>query len=363
MIREGEMSKKRQRRKKHTNFILKIIFLVLLSGIVVAGISFFKAYNKIFAPNIELENLNSDFIFIPTGSGYRDVAILLFDRGIIADRAAFEWLAEKKNYKNHVHPGRYRLEQGMSNNELINMLRSGEQVPVNVTFNNIRDREELAGLVAGQLELDSLDLLHKMNDQRIITSYGFEEETFTCMFIPNTYEFYWNTSPSEFLERMAKEYKKFWNEERKQKAHDLGLSQSEVTILASIVQEEQKQHVDERPVIAGVYINRLNKGMRLEADPTVKYAVGEMGLKRVLTRHTKINSPYNTYRNKGLPPGPICLPDISSIDAVLNYQKHDYIFMCAKDDFSGYHNFAETHAQHVRNSKAYQRALNQRGIY
>jgi UPF0755 protein len=183
------------------------------------------------------------------------------------------------------------------------------------------------------------------------------------MFIPNTYEFYWNTSAEEFVERMAREYKRFWTEERKQKAGVIGLSQSEISTLASIVQSEQAAHVDERSVVAGLYLNRIRMGMRLESDPTLIHAIGDYTIKRVLNVHKQVDSPYNTYKNAGLPPGPILLPETTSIDAVLNADQHNYIFMCAKDDFSGYHNFAVTYRDHVNNAKRYQKALNARKIY
>jgi len=250
----------------------------------------------------------------------------------------------------------------MSNNELVNLLRSGKQVPVKLTFNSIRTPEQLAGKVAKQIEADSTDIIKLLKSESFTSSYGFNKYTIMTMFIPNTYEVYWNMSAEDFFRRMANEYKNFWTEERKQKAKNINLMQSQVSILASVVQAEQSVHHDEKRIIAGLYINRLQKRMKLESDPTLVYAVGDFEIKRVLNIHKEVESPFNTYKYLGLPPGPINLPEISSIDAVLNYQPNNYIFMCAKEDFSGKHNFAVTYNEHLRNAERYRAALNKRKI-
>ncbi len=347
--------------KKKKHLFRKILTSFIIILLVSTAFTFYNYYKKIYAPNVSLKKNTSTFIYIPTESTLADVINILYTKNLIIDRAAFEWVAEKKNYASHINPGRYLIKNGMSNNELINLLRSGKQEPVNVTINTIRTLEQLAGKATKNLECDSSALYDLLTDENFISKYGFNKSTIITMFIPNTYEFYWNTSAKQFFERMAKEYKKFWIQERKNKAASIGLSQSEVSILASIVQEETIKN-DEKPAIAGVYLNRLQKGMLLQADPTIKFAIGDFSVKRILKKHLNIDSPYNTYKHKGLPPGPICLPSISSIDAVLNYQKHDYIFFCAKEDFSGYHNFAKTLSQHNINAKKYQAALNKKRI-
>ena len=250
----------------------------------------------------------------------------------------------------------------MSNNDLVNLLRSGKQSPVKLTFNTIRTYEDLAGKVANQIEADSISLLKALRNPDLANKYGFSTATFFTLFIPNTYEFYWNTSAEEFIQRMAREYKSFWNESRRAKAKAIGLSQSEVAILASIVQAEQMSHPDERPKVAGLYLNRLKRGMRLQSDPTLVFAIGDFSINRVLNQHKSIQSPYNTYLYSGLPPGPINLPELSSLEAVLNPEQHSYLYMCAKADFSGYHHFSKTLSQHNVYAKEYQRELNRRKI-
>ena len=250
----------------------------------------------------------------------------------------------------------------MNTNQIVNMLRSGRQDPVDVTFNNVRFKEDLAEKVSKYIWADSVSILNLFSDEKLITGFGFTTETFRTMFIPNTYEFYWTTSAEEFAQRMKIEYDKFWTETRKAKAKKIELSPEEVIILASIVQSETVKP-DEMKRIAGLYLNRLKRGILLQADPTIKYAVGDYSIKRVLNKHLEIDSPYNTYKYAGLPPGPIMFPEVSAIDAVLNYETHNYIYMCAKEDFSGYHNFAKTLSQHNRNAAKYRAALNKKRIW
>ena len=226
----------------------------------------------------------------------------------------------------------------------------------------MRTVQDLAGRISQQLMLDSVTLLSALKDEKKVESLGFDTNTVVAMFIPNTYEVYWNTSLDNLLTRMKKEYNTFWNESRKAKAKNIGLSPVEVSTLASIV-EEEATYSDEYPIVAGLYLNRLKRGQRLQADPTVKFAVGDFSLRRILFVHLDVESPYNTYRNDGLPPGPIRIPSIKGIDATLSPADHKYLFMCAKDDLSGRHNFATTHAEHMRNAARYQRALNEKKIY
>jgi UPF0755 protein len=339
----------------------RIILLSLLVATVTAVIIAFSLFRYILKPNVRTENNEPVSILIPTGSAFRDVKEMLYGKGLIINRHSFEWVAGRKNYPGLIKPGHYIINSGMSNNELINLLRSGAQTPVRVVFNNIRKKEELAGKIALQIEADSLSLVKCWNDREFLRSLNTTPEKVQMIFIPNTYEFWWTTDAYEFTKRMYKESEKFWDEERTRKAQLTRLSIQEVIILASIVEKETQKN-DEKQAIAGVYLNRLRKDWPLQADPTVVYAVGDFEMKRVLTVHTKIDSPYNTYLYRGLPPGPICIPSIASIDAVLNYQKHDYMFFCAKADMSGYHSFSRTLAEHNRYAKAYQQALNNRKI-
>ena len=340
----------------------KILLILIVVSALIGGLYGYLVYKKINSPNVSINKTDGKHLYIPTGTNFEDLLIIIQSKGIIINIDYFEWIAEKKNYINNVKPGKYKLKDGMTNNEFVNLLRSGEQESVKVTFNNVRTIEQLAGKVAVNLETDSVQIDELLKDPDFIKKYGFNKNTIISLFIPNTYEFYWNTSAKEFVSRMAIEYKKFWNTSRKAKAKKLNLSQSEVATLASIVQKETIKS-DEKPRVAGVYLNRIRRGMLLQADPTVIYAIGDFSMKRVLRKHLKYDSPYNTYMYKGLPPGPICIPNKSSIDAVLSNEKHKYIFFCAKADFSGYHSFAVTLSQHNANARKYQRALNKRRIY
>lgn len=341
--------------------ILKRLLLILLIGAVVAGVVGYDFYNKIFLPNVSLPGEKAE-LYIASNSNFQDVVDSLDSHNFLDNKDAFVWVAQKKNYPNHVHAGRYILSNGMSNNQLINLLRSGKQTPVNLIFNNIRTKQDLAGRIASQIEADSSEIIALLNDKEHTAQYGFTPKTIITMFIPNTYEMYWNSSAKDFMQRMAKEYKAFWTDQRKAKAKEIGLSQTEVSVLASIVQAEQAVHNDEKPIIAGIYINRLEKGMFLESCPTLIYAIGDFSIQRVLDRHKQVESPYNTYKNPGLPPSAINLPEISSIDAVLNYEKHNYLYMCAKEDFSGRHYFSTNLRQHNLYARRYHRALNNREI-
>lgn len=354
-------SKKNKITKKN-KYLSAGIKVLIVTVIFTCGLIAYRFYSKIYSPNVYLTGKQSDYFYIPSGSDLNQVIALALHKGFIVDIESFIWVSKKKNYKNHVHPGKYKVTSGMSNNELVNHLRSGEQEPVRVVFNYLRTKEQLASKISHQIEADSLSLIKLLNSDSIAVNYGFDQPSFLSMFIPNTYEFYWNTSADEFLKRMEKEYKRFWNNSRTAKAEEIGLTPLQVGILASIIEEETVKN-DEKTNIAGVYLNRLKQGKKLEADPTVKFAWGDYFLRRILKKHLKINSPYNTYRIKGLPPGPISIPSIPSIDAVLNYEHHDYLYFCARDDFSGYHAFAKTMKQHQINARKYQAALNKKNIF
>jgi UPF0755 protein len=355
------MSKPRRKRKKSIPFWLKIVIAFFGIIMISSGIAAWRLYHAIYQPNVFLGERKTTHIYIPTGSNYADVKGILYTKGIIINANTFEWLAEKKNYKNNIRPGRYLIREDMGNNELINLLRSGQQDPVKVTFNNIRQKEQLAGVLARQIEADSTSIIRLLNDREYLEKFQLNPETSKLLFLPNTYEFFWNTTAEQLMDRMYREYNTFWNEQRREKARNLNMSPEEVGTLASIVQMETIKP-DEFSRVAGVYINRLRKNMRLQADPTVIFAVGDFSIRRVLNRHLAIDSPYNTYKNEGLPPGPITLPEPRVIDGVLNYEKHEYIYFCARHDFSGYHAFARTYSQHIANARRYQNALNQRRI-
>lgn len=340
----------------------KLLLVLLISSSVLAISLTFYFYQVFFSPNTMVDSDQTYMLKIPSNGVYRQVANQLYDDKVINDALSFGFVAKVLGYQEAVKPGLYKVDPKMSNLDLVRMLRSGRQVPVKVTFNNVRTKEDLAEKITANLEVTQEQFLKMIQDSVFIRKYDFEEETIMSMFIPNTYEFWWNTSPEALFDRMHKEYQSFWTAERKQKAQAMGLSQKEVSTLASIVQAES-QKSDERPKIAGVYLNRMKIGMALQADPTLVYATGDFTLKRILNVHKEIDSPYNTYKYTGLPPGPINLPDINSLNAVLNAETHDYLYFCAKEDFSGYHAFASNYDDHMNNARRYQRALNAANIF
>ena len=349
-----------RKRTRGANKYMRISLLVVFLGLMITVVVVFSKYQSIFTDNVEIEDEYVIF-YIPTGYNYDEVWQKLDSLNILINKKSFQWVAEKKDYPEAVKPGRYKIKDGMSNNELVNMLRSGSQAPVMVVFNNIRTFQQLAGKVATYLEPDSLEFLQMFLKEETATKYGFTRETFPAMFIPNTYEMFWTSSPEAFTDRMFKEYESFW-QSREKRREKIGMSRVEVSTLASIVDEETFVD-DENRRVAGLYINRLEKGIPLQADPTLKFALGDFSRQRLINADKQIDSPYNTYKNKGLPPGPITIPSVSAIDAVLDYEKHNYLFMCARADFSGYHAFARTLKQHNANAAEYQRELNKRRIY
>lgn len=279
----------------------------------------------------------------------------------IDHHAAFRSYARRLDLPASFKPGHYVLKPGMSVIEIVRMLKLGMQTPVQVTIQNVRTPAELARRLARQLDTDSTALMSVLTSKEMAAEVGFDTVTLFSMFIPDTYEFYWTVSPRDLVLRMKREYDRFWTPERDAKRARSGLSRLGVMTLASIVYEETNK-TDEMPRIAGVYINRLRRGIPLQADPTVKYAMQDFGLRRILHKHLKYPSPYNTYINKGLPPSPICMPGKNAIEAVLDYEQHDYIYFCARPTFDGYHNFARTLAEHSRNARAYSAELNRRKI-
>ena len=334
---------------------LKIIALIV---IVVGGYFAWTFYKAFYASNVSGEK---KYLYIHEGEKYEDVLKSIKDSNLVDDIASFERAAQYKKYEQSVKPGRYLLTPGMNNRRLVGNLIGGYQEPVKFRFSNVRLKEHMAALLGKSFEADSAQFIAVLNDEATAQKYGFTKENLISMFIPNTYEIYWNTNPEKIIARFDDEWKKFWNADRTAKAKALNLTPQQVSTLASIVKGEAL-HQDEMPMIAGLYLNRLKKGMLLQADPTVIFANNDFTIRRVLNKHLRTDNPYNTYIYRGLPPGPISIPSIAAIDAVLNFKQHDYIYMCAKDDFSGYHNFAKTEAEHLINARKFQQALDARNI-
>jgi UPF0755 protein len=336
----------------------KIIAAIVLVLVVAIGLGGYNYYAKYFSPDV---TASQEYLYIHTGAGFDDVYKTIKDQGMVKDSASFYQAAESMNYPTRVKPGRYHLHEGMSNRRLINMLASGTQEPVTLSFHNLRLKDQFAGFVGKRIEPDSTAILNLLDSTAFVKQYGFTTDNVYTMFLPNTYQLYWNTSPEKFFKKMHAAYEKFWTGERRAKAAAINLDPIQVTILASIVDGEAS-HDDEMPTIAGLYLNRLKKGMKLESDPTIIFAENDYTIHRVLSRYLTINSPYNTYMHTGLPPGPINMPSVNAINSVLDYRRSDYIYMCAKEDFSGYHNFATNMADHLVNAHKYQEALNERNI-
>lgn len=344
-------------------YIKRIVLLIVLLGLVLGGTIVYYVYSTFLTPNTTFENSEA-YVYINSDDTFEEVKEKL--KPLLIDVDNFEKTAEQKGYTTNIKGGKYTLKKGLTNNDLVNVLRS-QNTPVKLVFNNQERIENLAGRIAQQIEADSLSLLNAFNDTSFLNTNKFNEHNKLAMYIPNSYEFFWNTSAEEFRDRMLKEYKRFWNDNRMAKAKKLNLSPTEVISLASVVHKETAK-VDERPRVAGLYLNRVRKRMLLQADPTVIFAIKkETGnydtiIKRVLYKDLEIDSPYNTYKNVGIPPGPIIMPDISAIDGVLNAEKHNYIYMVANVKNFGYHMFAETARQHNRNKVQYINWINSQRI-
>ncbi len=336
--------------------ILSLFAIILVGG----GILGYNYYTKIFNGNVK----EQASVYIPSEATFDEVIKVISPN--VKNESSFIWVANKKNYPNKIKAGHYILKKGMNNNDLVDLLRSGEQTPIKIAFNNQDSIEKLAGRIAEQLEADSTELVSAILDSDFLKKNKLTKATVLGIFIPNSYEFYWNTSPERFRDRMLKEYSRFWNKDRIAKADRLNLSKNEVITLASIVQKETSQ-AEERPIVAGLYLNRLRSRWPLGADPTIIFALKQKYgqdkvYKRVLNKDLEIDSPYNTYKNQGLPPGPIAMPDISSIDAVLDDKRHGYYYMCASVTKLGYHEFAKTLSQHNVNAAKYHRWVSNQGI-
>jgi UPF0755 protein len=332
----------------------RLIFFLVISILFISFM--FYGYQICYTPNVLVGKGDRLLVIPPKDANFKYVQQKLHEGNYVQDLISFSFLAKLMKYSKNVKPGRYVLRGNMTNIEAIRLLRAGKQEPVKITFNNVRLIRDLSEKITKNLDLSPEEFEAALIDFTMSNRYGFNKDNILCMFIPNTYEMYYNVSPESLIQRMYDEYVNFWTDERKAHAKEIGLTPIEVSILASIVQAESIQK-DEAPVIAGLYINRLKKGIPLQADPTLVFAVGDFSLKRVLNEHKAVDSPYNTYKYAGLPPGPINMPEIHSLQAVIKYKPNNYIYMCAKEDFSGRHNFTSSYQQHMNNAIKYQRAL------
>ncbi len=353
--------KKKTPPKKSSSLFKKVIIVFIIISFLGGLLTAYNYYRKIFQSNVAQYKDQKEYLYIPTNATFDDVLGIIKQQKLVINIESFAFTADLMDYTQKVKAGKYRLKSGMNNRQLVGLLKSGMQEPVKLTFNGIRLQKEFADYVDEKLEFKSSELNKILDDKEYLDSFNLTPKTAYTMFIPNTYELYWNTDALTFFKKMNKEYEKFWTEEREKKAANLKMTRAEVSILASIVNQETNKK-DEMSTVAGVYLNRLARDMKLEADPTVIFAVGDFTIKRVKGKMMSYDSPYNTYFYKGLPPGPISMPSVNAVDAVLNYKKHNYIYFCAKEDFSGYHNFAENFNQHLVNARKFQKALNERGI-
>lgn len=342
--------------RKRKAFLPGFVLFLFIVGAAFLGWFYLIAFHK----NVATKEKNPVTLLVPKGSDFNRLMDSLTKNGYLKYRRTFLWAARHENLPQNVRGGRYVLHWGMTNKELARKLAMGWQDPLNITISGtIRTYERLAQVLSRNLELDSAAVLEGLRNDSLIARYGFDSVSLRAMFIPNTYQVYWNLSVEQLFDRMHREYSIFWNQERQARAAEIGLNPMQVSTLASIVYEETKK-TDEMPDVAGVYMNRLRIGMPLQADPTLIFAAQDYTIRRVLQKHTRIESPYNTYKYRGLPPGPISVPSIDAIDAVLHYNTHNYYYFCAREDFSGYHNFAATLGQHMQNARRFQRALTER---
>ncbi len=338
----------------------KIIILLVLGAIAFAG---YWAYENIFKSNVHLNGKKFTYIYIKSNATFEDVLDELYSENIIDDHESFEWMAKSMHLQDHINAGKYRIDAKMSNRSIVKMIMNGKQEKVKLFFNSqIRTKEQFIDYVSEKLEIEKSELEDYCSNEDILADqYGLNSENFMALIVPETYEVNWTTHINDLFSFLEKSYDNVWTKAKKEKAKALGYSVPELVTIASIVQSESGIKTEQQK-IAGVYINRLKQDMRLQADPTVVFANGNFDVQRVLSADKEIDSPYNTYRYKGLPPGPICLVNPSTIDAVLNFTKHNYTYFCAKADFSGYSNFTNDYKVHMKNAAAYQEALNKKGI-
>lgn len=349
------MMKKKYRKHKSIRIIVYIVGIAAVLAIGYQALVFFRG--NFFTPSGE-----TAYIYIHEHATFDDVIAQIKKKTTPRNISSFILLAKEKGYPKKIRTGRYAIANGMTNYKLLSNLQKHVQEPVRLKFNNIRTKEQLAGRLSKQLMADSLTLLSILKDSSADASIGFSPETIVAMFIPNTYDVLWDIEPVQLMKRMHHEYESFWTDERKQKAKAANLSPVQVSTLASIV-EEETNNKDDKPIIAGLYMNRLRLNMPLQSCPTIKFALNDFALQRITGKHLRVESPYNTYKNPGLPPGPIRIPSIESIDAVLNFKPNDYLYMCAKETLNGEHYFASTWKEHQRNAARYAAMMNKRGIH
>lgn len=341
-------------KRKRNIIIVLVVIIITITGLTMGGI-----YQLFFSQPFQISE--TGYIYIDRDDNIDSVYNQIIKVGNPRSMKGFKIIAEQKGYDKNIKTGRYAIKPTDNMRYLHRRLSLGYQTPVNLTIGSVRTMDRIARNASRQLMIDSTEIIGLLNDTAYLNTIGYTQQTIPALFIPNTYEVYWNISAEDFMKRMIKEHKVFWNEERIKKAKSIGLTPEEVATLASIVEEETAVNA-EKPVVAGLYINRLKRGMLLQADPTIKFSLQDFGLKRILFKHLEVNSPYNTYKHTGLPPGPIRIPSIQGLESVLNHAHHNYLYMCAKEDFSGTHNFAVTSAQHAANARRYQQALNRRNI-
>lgn len=342
--------------KKRKKTLLAIIGLLVLMGAAGVGTAYYYFLYPQFHPK------EKAYIYIDRDDTPDSIYNKVKSIGNVGNFTGFRWMAKYRDFDNNIHTGRYAIHPGDNVYHVYSRLSRGYQAPINLTIGSVRTLDRLARSVGKQLMVDSAEVAKKLFDSDFQQKLGYHPETMACLFIPETYEVYWDMSVDDFFDRMQKEHQKFWNDERLAKAKSIGMTPQEVSTLASIVEEETNNN-GEKPMIAGMYINRLHTGMPLQADPTVKFALQDFALRRISNENLRVQSPYNTYVNTGLPPGPIRIPSAKGIDSVLNYVKHNSIYMCAKEDFSGTHNFAANYADHMINARKYWKALNERKIF
>ncbi len=334
----------------------KVFIFIGIVSLVVAG----YLYVLLFGSNTG-DFSDKIFLFIPTGSSYVELLENMDSNHVVKDIHSFDKMARRIGLPSSIHPGKYQIKAGMGNFTIAQILKGGKQSPVKLVINKLRTKEDVVRKICGSLEADSTEMRLLFSDTSFLNKYEIDSNQIQAIILPDTYQFYWNTGSRKAMEKIARNYIKFWTNDRKQKAQKMNLSVPQIITLASVVEEETNKEED-KPKIASTYLNRLRKGMPLQADPTLKYAIGDFTLKRLFQKHMRYASPYNTYLNAGLPPGPICTPSTNTIDAVLDAPTTDYLYFCAREDLKGYSNFATTYTEHLANAKKYQDALNARGI-
>lgn len=337
--------------------------LILLVVIVLIGLAGYWAYMNLYKPNVSLEGKNFKYVYIPSDADFETLLNTLYSEGVIENHKTFEWMAKRMDLDKNVHPGRYRVNKGMNNRQIILMLKNNKQEKVKLTFNSqIRTKEELIEYLDDKLELNFDEMDEYLSDDVLLEKeYGLDPDNIMALILPNVYEVSWVIKKEELFGEIKNYFNSVWTKERREKSKKNGYTLVEVMVLASIVQSESGI-VSEQQKIAGVYVNRLKKNMPLQADPTLKFANRNFDVQRVTNADKQIDSPYNTYKYKGLPPGPICLVNMQSLDATLNYTKHNYLYFCAKPSLNGYSDFSSNYDQHLKYADAYQKALDQKGI-